>query len=1629
MSVSEQPQSSNWDEDKENFFPLQEGRLLDGKAKTDAAKPGEDPIESWMRKIKAIRQSTTSDPRTDLMPVLEQVTRLFLDDARYKGNLAYLKCWCLLADISDSPLEIFPFLKSREIGVTWALFYESWAMIQEVHRDFARADEIYQEGVSRRAHPLDRLQRSYSEFQARMIKRWKKQKSQRGAGPAAPPSERRQGLGGQLGPLNTPCTTPAARGAGRGTPAGLFGTGGIAGVSRPAPARSVTGGQGAPQGDGFVFVDAEFREGNPASTPVPRTPAAPTGSSTGTAPPRSLAFLSAPLPAGTPLAAPTETPTRRVALGVRSGAGGGLSCAATPAAAQANPLDKDPKDKPAGPAWRSLGPEGDRNKENRMLPAKWTAAEALVPPKGAAPATQPEPDDFAVFVDPDCNGGVTTTTTVAARLPALSLPNPNPNPPAAATPASSPAPTAPTAPTPVAAPCATPTPQAPSTVMTYPPVGPEAAAPRGGAMGPPSKGLFAPRRKPFGAAAPPAVSGLSSAVPAAPPPAPSAAAPSTPASASRAAAPQPSAASKAARPHGTAEAAAPGPVAPPLVLRPACGQKVDGAFMSFSWAALRQRAPGKADEHEETCFEELRASWAADRPLRPPSPPLAPPVPELASEATSAPGPGPACPAISAAESCSGPIPAPAPPTDGPAAPLAPASEEPPLPTCPQEQQETPRAARAATLPSSASPAAASPSPPGGRVGDAPPAPRTPPPAPPPFVMPPATAFSDRHLPADLPAVPVPAAAAAQQPATPTLTATSGAALLAQPSPTTRQLLEELQNFSADCPPASPTFYRALPDARLLPAAPPHGRPSLPPCEGLGAMFGSPEAPVASVASSEPPILAASEDEDQDEAAASSDPACDGCAAGGEDDGLTIHSAGVLAELDALLAAPPAVVQATAAPAPAPAPTPVSTPSAPAPLPARPSVPFCTPSPAAVCASSSSLLQDHVTPAQAPAEGPCTPAPAPLEPPMPSTPSEEAAAPLPATMATPEAATAPFLPGASPTIHTKAALQDVLSIFATATSTLPLDRHAAAAPAMPTPARGAPGDVVSTPAMWGPPASRLAGRTPATVQRVLPVPVPVPQTPPSPSSALLSGLPLRLPATAAPAEAESPLAEPGTPDAGLAGATIHTKAALDDVMRMFGGGGAAPAGPADGLSSDGAGAVPAAIAAPAAVATAAQPGGDEVDIDDVFGMKACRRQMAATPEASRPAPAPPVPTPVAALPAPTPARAAAAAPRVAPFPVASTPVRSSSFESDFAATSTPAMPPPSTVKRAPFSTKSAKMHNRDLLGSLRRPAAPQPQTPSAQQAAAPSATPSLFLTSTRMAEMLAEAQPPAPSTVATPAAPLPVSRRAAPVANPLATPFLGAELAHPMGATARVLLAEIDEADEAAVGPMTPEADEDDLFAIPVDLSLMPRSGVAGPAAAMAKEAARDEDDEQGEAVGDADGFEIPVDLSLMPPTRPGPARQQQQQQPFSAAQPPHHPTAAPAAARGYGGCDADDDEAGFDIPQDVSLMPRAAGQPPLFPGTAHPPRAPSAAAPATNPRLSLGSTLSLSPDGSSAGSTAGSPGLADVYQPAHRRQSLEDRLAAMPPHQRAGLVACPDEQGSAGAAEPEEEEGDALEL
>ncbi|GAA5997609.1 uncharacterized protein JCM10292_000967 [Rhodotorula paludigena] len=147
----------------------EEGR--DGLGSDEVALLAEDPLDISHQYVRFIvaNYPAGASAANKLVPVLEATTRKFLADGRYTNDPRYFRLWAHYAKNMEDPEDCYRFLFAKGVAEKLAALYEEYAKVLEAKHKRKEADKVYNLGINRRATPLDRLKRSYLDFQARML--------------------------------------------------------------------------------------------------------------------------------------------------------------------------------------------------------------------------------------------------------------------------------------------------------------------------------------------------------------------------------------------------------------------------------------------------------------------------------------------------------------------------------------------------------------------------------------------------------------------------------------------------------------------------------------------------------------------------------------------------------------------------------------------------------------------------------------------------------------------------------------------------------------------------------------------------------------------------------------------------------------------------------------------------------------------------------------------------------------------------------------------------------------------------------------------------------------------------------------------------------------------------------------------------------------------------------------------------------------------------------------------------------------------------------------------------------------------------------------------------------------------
>nr|KAJ3419371.1 hypothetical protein HK105_007037 [Polyrhizophydium stewartii] len=126
----------------------------------------DDPLDAYVQHVRWVEQHLSTD-HASYMRTLEAAMRRFRKDVRYSNDLRHLQLWIRVARRTATPIDIFKYLSVNNIGQVFALYYEEYAAMMETNQRFDEARTILQEGIAKRAQPIDRLTRLLSEFEKR----------------------------------------------------------------------------------------------------------------------------------------------------------------------------------------------------------------------------------------------------------------------------------------------------------------------------------------------------------------------------------------------------------------------------------------------------------------------------------------------------------------------------------------------------------------------------------------------------------------------------------------------------------------------------------------------------------------------------------------------------------------------------------------------------------------------------------------------------------------------------------------------------------------------------------------------------------------------------------------------------------------------------------------------------------------------------------------------------------------------------------------------------------------------------------------------------------------------------------------------------------------------------------------------------------------------------------------------------------------------------------------------------------------------------------------------------------------------------------------------------------------------
>ncbi|KAH9445274.1 hypothetical protein Pst134EA_031499 [Puccinia striiformis f. sp. tritici] len=125
----------------------------------------EDPLDAHLLYVRWTLDTygpQEEDLKKHLIVILEQSTRRFVNEKRYRSDLRYLKLWVLYARHCSKlgATKIYEYLHSKGIGVDFGMFYEEWAnSVDQTQHMPRQSRKIFDLGIQREAEPLNRLKK------------------------------------------------------------------------------------------------------------------------------------------------------------------------------------------------------------------------------------------------------------------------------------------------------------------------------------------------------------------------------------------------------------------------------------------------------------------------------------------------------------------------------------------------------------------------------------------------------------------------------------------------------------------------------------------------------------------------------------------------------------------------------------------------------------------------------------------------------------------------------------------------------------------------------------------------------------------------------------------------------------------------------------------------------------------------------------------------------------------------------------------------------------------------------------------------------------------------------------------------------------------------------------------------------------------------------------------------------------------------------------------------------------------------------------------------------------------------------------------------------------------------------
>lgn len=159
------------DEEKaqsDSMGPMDEDKIQELLVK---CKVNQDPLVHWLRYIKYHEETYPSDTNNQFL-LMERCTQTMIHHPKYTNDTRFIRVCVLYADKTSDPHEQFKFFHKHKIGSQTAIFWLAWAWVAEKKNDFPFAEKIFRKAIQKKAHPIDKVNERYKQFQRRMSRHW-----------------------------------------------------------------------------------------------------------------------------------------------------------------------------------------------------------------------------------------------------------------------------------------------------------------------------------------------------------------------------------------------------------------------------------------------------------------------------------------------------------------------------------------------------------------------------------------------------------------------------------------------------------------------------------------------------------------------------------------------------------------------------------------------------------------------------------------------------------------------------------------------------------------------------------------------------------------------------------------------------------------------------------------------------------------------------------------------------------------------------------------------------------------------------------------------------------------------------------------------------------------------------------------------------------------------------------------------------------------------------------------------------------------------------------------------------------------------------------------------------------------